>query len=100
VGRLLEGLAGDGRLDRTVVVVLGDHGESLGEHREATHGFFVYDATVQIPLLMAGPAIAPRKVGDQVSLFGCHGRDERMSCRHARERAVGHLHLAFVKPVS
>ncbi len=68
VGRLLEGLAGDGRLDRTVVVVLGDHGESLGEHREATHGFFVYDATIQIPLLVSGPGIAPRVVGDQVRI--------------------------------
>ncbi len=61
VGRLLEGLDGDGRLERTLVVVVGDHGESLGEHREATHGFFVYDATIQIPLLLAGPGIAPAR---------------------------------------
>ncbi|HEY7516512.1 MAG TPA: sulfatase, partial [Vicinamibacteria bacterium] len=42
VGRLLDSLDGDGRLAETVVVVVGDHGEMLGEHGEATHGFFVY----------------------------------------------------------
>ncbi|MEM8883001.1 MAG: sulfatase [Planctomycetota bacterium] len=43
--------------DRTVVVVTSDHGESLGEHGEATHGFLVYGATMDIPLVMAGPGV-------------------------------------------
>ena len=66
--RLLDHLAGDGRLDRTVVVVLGDHGESLGEHGEEQHGFFVYDATVRIPLILAGPTLPSRIVTDQVRI--------------------------------
>ena len=68
VGRLLQALETSGRLANTIVVVLGDHGEQLGEHREQAHGFFVYDASVQIPLVMAGPGISPRVVPDQVRI--------------------------------
>ena len=68
VGRLLEALRADGRLAETLVVVLGDHGEMLGEHREATHGFFVYDAAVRIPLILSGPGVRPGVVADQVRI--------------------------------
>ena len=68
VGRLLDSLAADARLDRTLVVAVGDHGESLGEHGEQTHGFFVYDATVRIPLIVAGPGVPRRAVSDQVRI--------------------------------
>jgi choline-sulfatase len=52
----------------TLVVALGDHGESLGEHREATHGVLIYESTLRVPLLMAGPGVpvglvAPDRVG-------------------------------------
>ncbi len=45
-----------GPLDRsrTAVVVTGDHGESLGDHGEADHGFFLYDSTLAVPLIVAG----------------------------------------------
>ena len=36
---------------RTAIVVTGDHGEALGEHGEADHGFFLYDATLRVPLI-------------------------------------------------
>lgn len=68
VGRLIDGLRAEGRLDDTLVVVVGDHGEELGEHREQTHGFFVYDAAVHIPMIMAGPGIRPEVVDDQVRI--------------------------------
>lgn len=68
VGRLLEILRAAGRADDTVVVVLADHGEQLGEHGEQSHGFFVYDAAVQIPLIIAGPGVTPRVVPDQVRI--------------------------------
>lgn len=68
VQRLLDALQRSGRLDDTLVVVLGDHGEQLGEHREQAHGFFIYDASVQIPLILAGPGIEPRVVPDQVRI--------------------------------
>mgnify|MGYP000940834419 CR=1 FL=1 len=44
--------------------IIGDHGESLGEHRELTHGLFVYDATQHIPYLISGPGV-PAQVVDQ-----------------------------------
>ena len=68
VGRLLDALAADGRLDHTVVAVLADHGEMLGEHGEVTHGFFIYDAAVHIPLIVAGPACRPPWSTDQVRI--------------------------------
>jgi arylsulfatase A-like enzyme/tetratricopeptide (TPR) repeat protein len=40
-----------------IVLVTGDHGESLGEHGEETHGVFVYDATLRVPLILAGPGV-------------------------------------------
>ena len=44
IGRLIDYLRRRGLLDRTVVVVAGDHGESLGEHGERDHGIFVYES--------------------------------------------------------
>jgi arylsulfatase A-like enzyme/tetratricopeptide (TPR) repeat protein len=41
----------------TIVLVTADHGESLGEHGEDTHGIFVYDSTLRVPLLVAGPGV-------------------------------------------
>jgi arylsulfatase A-like enzyme/Flp pilus assembly protein TadD len=52
VGRLLEALLGNARPD-TLVVVAGDHGESLGEHGEATHGMLLYEAALRVPLIVA-----------------------------------------------
>ncbi|HEY7114331.1 MAG TPA: sulfatase, partial [Thermoanaerobaculia bacterium] len=53
LGRLLAALASQGVAERTAVVFAGDHGESLGEHGEDGHGFFVYEATLHVPLLFA-----------------------------------------------
>jgi arylsulfatase A-like enzyme/Flp pilus assembly protein TadD len=60
VGRLLA--AARRRAENLVVVVLADHGESLGEHGERTHGFFVYQSTLRIPLIVAGPGVPTRRV--------------------------------------
>jgi choline-sulfatase len=68
VGRLLDTLAADGRLENTVVAVLADHGEMLGEHGEVTHGFFIYDASVRIPLIVTGPGVPTAVVADQVRI--------------------------------
>lgn len=68
VGRLLQHLEAAGRLANTLVVVVGDHGESLGEHGEQQHGFFVYDAAVRIPLILAGPGVPTRVILDQVRI--------------------------------
>lgn len=71
VGRLLRYLKLGGLLPNTIIVLAGDHGEGLGEHAEKTHGFFIYNSTLQVPLLMKLPAgaVAGKKlVSDAVSL--------------------------------
>ena len=45
-----------GRYDNALIVVVGDHGEGLGEHREETHGIFLYDSTTHVPLIVKLPA--------------------------------------------
>jgi choline-sulfatase len=68
VGRLLAYLDQHDLARNTIVVVLGDHGESLGEHGEGTHGFFVYQATMHVPLLIRAPydTMSGRRVQDTV----------------------------------
>ncbi len=57
------------RLGRDPVwVVVGDHGEALGEHRETTHGLFVYQGTQHVPLIMGGPGIEQSVVTQPVGL--------------------------------
>ena len=58
VGRLDEALARLGIRDRTLVAVTSDHGEALGDHGEIVHGYFLYQATLRVPLLLRGPGIA------------------------------------------
>jgi choline-sulfatase len=58
VGRVLASARGRAGED-LVVVLLADHGESLGEHGEATHGLFVYQSTLRIPFVVAAPGLAP-----------------------------------------
>ncbi|MFT4538430.1 MAG: choline-sulfatase [Planctomycetota bacterium] len=68
LGVLLDALEQSGDLDQTLVVATADHGESLGEHGEASHGIFIYDATTRVPLLMKHPSLpAGRRVEGVVS---------------------------------
>ena len=43
--------------DKTAILVIGDHGEGLGDHGESTHTLFVYDSTMKVPLIVKGPAV-------------------------------------------
>src|SRR5438874_5375237 len=44
-----------GWYDNSLIIVVGDHGEGLGEHHEDTHGIFLYDSTIQVPLIVKLP---------------------------------------------
>jgi Flp pilus assembly protein TadD len=55
VGRLLDALSA--RAGETIVAVTSDHGESLGEHGEQTHGMLAYDSTLRVPMILAGGGI-------------------------------------------
>ncbi|HEV2845955.1 MAG TPA: sulfatase-like hydrolase/transferase, partial [Thermoanaerobaculia bacterium] len=57
IGRLLAGLPKD-----AAVVVVGDHGEMLGEHGESTHGLLLFEGARRVPLILAGPQVPAGKV--------------------------------------
>ena len=59
---LLAPLLSDSATGRTVVVLTSDHGESLGEHGEETHGVFAYEATLRVPLIVVAPGVAGGRV--------------------------------------
>ena len=69
VGRLVRYLKEKGVYQNTVIVLAGDHGEGLGEHGEKTHGFFIYNSTMHVPLIIRVPeAAGGHAVPDPVSL--------------------------------
>jgi choline-sulfatase len=67
LGRLLRALDTRDPTGGTLVLVTADHGESLGEHGEETHGLFVYDATLRVPWIMAGPGVPKGRVATTVA---------------------------------
>lgn len=70
VGRLISFLKAKGLYGNTLIVLTGDHGESLGEHGEKTHGFFLYNATLHVPVILhlPGREVAARVIPELVSL--------------------------------
>jgi tetratricopeptide (TPR) repeat protein len=60
LGRFREALVRDGWWDKALVIVLADHGESLGDHGETSHGYFAYESTIHVPLIFHWPAGSPR----------------------------------------
>ncbi len=69
IGRLTAFLKGQGLYERSTIVLTSDHGESFGEHQEFTHGLFLYDATLLVPLIIKpGVSLGPiKEVSSQVS---------------------------------
>jgi len=65
IGRFLGELDARGLADETLVLIVGDHGESLGQHREETHGMLAYDATLAVPFLVRYPD--GRRAGERSS---------------------------------
>ncbi len=70
VGAFLSHLKEKGLYDRSVVICLSDHGESLGEHGEDEHGILLYRSVLQVPLLLKlpGKVLAGASVADPVQL--------------------------------
>jgi arylsulfatase A-like enzyme/Tfp pilus assembly protein PilF len=62
VARLIAFLKAKGLFENTLIVLTGDHGESLGEHGEKFHGFFVYNATLHVPVIIHLPGNNTAKV--------------------------------------
>ena len=56
LGAFRERLVRDGWWDRSLVLLLSDHGEGLGDHGESSHGYFIYESTLHVPLIVHWPA--------------------------------------------
>jgi len=70
LGRFLTALRTQGLYDKSLIAVMADHGESLGEHGENTHGVFLYDSTIHVPLVVKVPGLhaSGKQVDTRVSL--------------------------------
>jgi arylsulfatase A-like enzyme/Flp pilus assembly protein TadD len=67
LGLVFDDLEARRLLDETLIVLTGDHGESLGEHGEQRHGYFAYNSTIWVPLVIDGPGIKAARIKDAVS---------------------------------
>jgi arylsulfatase A-like enzyme/Flp pilus assembly protein TadD len=67
LGKLLRYMQDYGVFDSTLVIFTGDHGESLGQHEEMTHGFLAYNSTLRIPLIIRYPGSRTAQVSHPVS---------------------------------
>ena len=59
IGRILSELESLEVLERTLVAVVGDHGEGLGEHNEMTHSLLIYNSTIHVPMILSGTDRVP-----------------------------------------
>lgn len=68
IGRLIDHLSQSDLLKRTVVVIVGDHGEGLGDHDEATHSLLIYDSVMRVPFIVSAPEVITggRVIDDRV----------------------------------
>jgi arylsulfatase A-like enzyme len=55
LGRLMAELEQSGKLNNTTIVIVGDHGESLGEHGERAHGMTLYESVLRVPMIIVSP---------------------------------------------
>ena len=61
LGKILDALKSKGVLDKTIIIIAGDHGEGLGDKIERGHGLFLYEETVRVPLIIWNKKIFPRR---------------------------------------
>jgi len=66
--KLFDYLERNNLMENTLIVLTGDHGEALGEHGELTHGYFAYNSTLWVPLIIVSPGIRTARVDEYV----CH----------------------------
>ncbi len=69
IGKLIDFLKENNLLNTTLIAITADHGEGLGDHGELTHGYFIYEENVKVPLLFYFPSkIDARKIDEPVSV--------------------------------
>jgi choline-sulfatase len=85
IGRLRQALEQGGWWERSLVILLADHGESLGDHGEASHGYFIYQSTLRVPLIVHWP---PDSAGHPASV------EEPVGLIDVAPTVLGFLHIA------
>lgn len=55
IGQVIDNLKKLGIYDSTLIIILSDHGEMIGEHKEATHTYFIYQSAVKVPMIFKLP---------------------------------------------
>ena len=72
LARVIAHLKQRGLYDRMLIILASDHGESLGEHGEKEHGFFVYQSTLRVPLIVKPPVGRgrPRRISEPAQIMG------------------------------
>src|SRR6266849_367148 len=100
VGKLLSQMRLRGLYDGALIAVMADHGEALGEHGEDTHGIFLYDETIHVPLLFKLPAerAAGKRIDGRVQLVDVLPTILKASRIAAPEEMQGQSLLAMLKP--
>jgi arylsulfatase A-like enzyme/tetratricopeptide (TPR) repeat protein len=70
IGRIVQALKARGLYETTLLVIVGDHGEGFGEHKERGHGIFCYEESLRVPLVLHNPRLfkTPRRVAGRLSL--------------------------------
>lgn len=68
VARIVDFLERNGLMERTILAVMGDHGEGLNQHKEGSHGFFIYESTTRVPFIIRAPfeTMRGRRIADPV----------------------------------
>jgi arylsulfatase A-like enzyme/Flp pilus assembly protein TadD len=95
VGRVFDFLAESGLEKKTLVLFTADHGEALGEHGEHVHGYFAYNSTLWVPLILAGPGINAGRLDDYV----CHVDIFPTVCEMLELEKPAHLQGISLAPV-
>jgi len=69
IGQVIDKLKELDLYDSTLIIIVGDHGEGLGEHGEAEHGYYVYQCTARVPFIIRSPGNRnPKRIDNIVSL--------------------------------
>jgi arylsulfatase A-like enzyme/predicted Zn-dependent protease len=100
LGKLLDQLRAQGLFENSVIAMMSDHGESLGDHGEEFHGFFLYDVTIHVPLLMKlpGERFAGKRIDSPVGLVDVLPTILRAVGIDAPQEMQGESLLAMMEP--
>jgi len=102
VGKLLSQLRARGLYDGALIAVMADHGEALGDHGEDTHGIFLYDETIHVPLLfkLPGGRSAGKRIESRVGLVDVLPTILQGVGVPVPEEVQGQSLLAMLKPLA